>query len=135
MMARQLWPGESPLGQHLLVGRELRLREVVGVVGSVRHGGLEAAAEARMYLPLAQHPWPDLNLIARTAPGASGVASALRQAVWSVDRNQAVSTVSTVDQLLAGELAHPRFDMLILSIFAVLALSTRPSACTACART
>jgi putative ABC transport system permease protein len=122
MMARQLWPDESPLGQHLLVGRETRPREVVGVVGSVRHGSLDAPAEPRLYLPLAQHPWPELSLVVRAAPGAAGIAAAMRGAVWSVDRSQAVSAVMAFEQVLTEELAHPRFDMLLLSLFAVLAL-------------
>jgi putative ABC transport system permease protein len=75
-----------------------------------------------MYLPLAQSPWPELNLIVRAGPGTPGVAAALRQAVWSVDRDQAMSDPASFGQLLAEELARPRFDMLILSLFAVLAL-------------
>ncbi|HTG32997.1 MAG TPA: ABC transporter permease [Thermoanaerobaculia bacterium] len=121
-MARQFWPGESPLGQRLLVGRETLPREIVGVVGDVKHGSLDAPAEPRMYLPLAQYPWPELSLIVRTAPGAAGVADGLRKAVRSVDRNQAVSDLATFDQILARELARPLFDMLILVVFAVLAL-------------
>lgn len=121
-MARQFWPGESPVGQHLLVGRETRPREIVGVVGDVRHGSLDAPAEPRIYLPFVQRPWPEVSLVVRTAPGAASVAAGLRQAVWSVDRNQAVSEVLTFDQILAGQLARPRFDMLILAVFAVLAL-------------
>jgi putative ABC transport system permease protein len=121
-MARQYWPGESPLGRRLLVGRETVAREVVGVVGDVRHDSLEAPFAARMYLPVAQYPWPDLNLIVRAGAGAGGVAAGLRAAVWSVDRNQAISGAATFSQLLAHELARPRFDMLILMAFATLAL-------------
>jgi putative ABC transport system permease protein len=121
-MARQFWPGESPLGQRLVVGRETQAREVVGVVGDVKQDGLDTTAYPRMYLPLTQFPWPELSAIVRTGLKAAGVAGGLRSAVWSVDRNQAVSEVATSDQLLAGELARPRFDMLILVVFAVLAL-------------
>jgi putative ABC transport system permease protein len=121
-MVRQFWPGENPVGRNLLVGRETRPREIVGVVGDVRHGSLDVPAEPRIYLPFVQHPWPELSLIVRTAPGASSIAAGLRQAVWAVDRNQAVSEVLTFDQILAGELARPRFDMLILVFFAALAL-------------
>jgi putative ABC transport system permease protein len=121
-MARQLWPGESPLGQRLLVGRETAPREIVGLVGDVKQDGLDAPAPPRMYLPLAQYPWPELSLTVRAAAGAKGMAAGLREAVWSVDRNQAVSEAATFSQLLAGALARPRFDMLILTVFAVLAL-------------
>ncbi len=121
-MARQFWPGEDPLGQRVLVGRDTEPREIVGVVRSVRHGSLEAPAEARMYVPLDQHPWPYLSLIARADSDTQGMAGALRNAVWSVDKEQAISEVVTLDQLLSQELARPRFSMQTLTVFAALAL-------------
>jgi putative ABC transport system permease protein len=123
-MARQFWPGENPLGRRIRVarGREPAWREIVGVVGNIRHEGLHLSPRAEMYVPFAQQPMRFVRLAMRTAGDPRALAAALRQAVWKVDPDQAVSRVRTMDDVVAASTGETRFYSLLLGAFAVLAL-------------
>jgi len=129
-MARQFWQGEDALGKRFKLGSvdsQNPWATVVGVVGDVKEMGLEAPAKAEMFFPYQQLPRMIWNmprdLAVRTTGDPMSVAAAVRQAVWSVDRNQPVSNIRTMNEILAEEVAQRRIGMTLLAAFASLALA------------
>src|SRR5215207_3613719 len=124
-MARRFWPGENPVGQRLTASFHLQQgpREVVGVVGDVKSRGLDDDAAATMYLPFRQAPRPWITFVARTASDPQGFVQPVSKAVYAVDREQALSSVRTMEQVLAESLSGRRFNMTLLMTFAGLALA------------
>jgi putative ABC transport system permease protein len=123
-MARRFWPGQNPLGQRLTASFHLKqgAREVVGVVGDVKSRGLDDEAAATMYLPFRQAPRPWITFVARTASDPQGFVQPVSRAVYAVDREQALSSVRTMEQVLTESLSGRRFNMTLLMTFAGLAL-------------
>src|SRR5262249_42790563 len=121
-MARRDFPGEDPLGKRVKIGYDDLECEIVGVVGDVRHAGLDAESGAEMYTTYAQTPWPEADLVVRTAGDPAAAAAALRAAVRQVDPEQAVSRIAPLDARIAASAARPRFTLALLALFAGLAL-------------
>jgi putative ABC transport system permease protein len=124
-MARQLWPGESPVGKRLTPSfhKEQGSREVVGVVGDVKAQGLDAEAAPMMYMPYKQAPRPFLTLVARTAAAPQNYIQAISKTIYGVDKEQAITNVRTMEQVLRDSLSGQRFNMTLLIVFAALALT------------
>jgi putative ABC transport system permease protein len=121
--ARRFWPGENPVSKHVLVGRGPEPSEVVGVAADVRNKGLAEETQAQLYLPFKQLPWGDMNLLVRTAVPPMSMAQPVRAQIAAVDPDQPVTAVQTVDELMAGSRAQPRFIMVLLAVFASTALA------------
>ena len=124
-MARRFWPGQNPLGQRLTASfhEQQGPREVVGVVGDVKSRGLDDDAAATMYLPFRQAPRPWITFVARTASDPQGFVQPVSRVVYAVDKEQALSSVRTMDQVLTESLSGRRFNMTLLMTFAGLALA------------
>jgi putative ABC transport system permease protein len=124
-MARAFWPNEDPVGKRMRIaaGGEPEWREVVGVVGDIRHRGLSVPPEPEMYVPYAQQPWQSFRLAIRTTGDPIQLSSALRQAVWSVDREQPVMRVETLEKIVATSYSETTFYATLLASFAGLALA------------
>jgi putative ABC transport system permease protein len=121
--AREYFAGKNPVGNHIHVeGDPLKTREIVGVVGTIKHGSLDESPRAAMYIPVDQYPPPDMNVVIRSSGNPLQLAAALRDEVRSLDSNQAISTVRSMDDVVSGSVAQPRFASQILGLFAVLAL-------------
>jgi predicted permease len=120
-LARQVWPGQDPVGKKLLFG-DTPL-EVVGVVGDVRSGGLAAEPGSAIYIPSAMAPRSTVKLFLRTAGNPLALAAAARDAIWQVDRDQPISEIATMRQLVAQDVARPRFLTLLLGLFGALAVA------------
>jgi putative ABC transport system permease protein len=119
-LARQIFAGENPVGRRLILyGRP---REIVGVVGSVRHHGFTRDPRPEMVLPYRQFQFTGMTLVVRSEIEQSAVAEAIRAVVQSLDPQQPVYRVRAVDELLADSVAQPRFTAMLLGGFAVLAL-------------
>jgi putative ABC transport system permease protein len=119
-LARQLFPGEDPLGQHLeLYGKT---REIVGVVGSVRHRGFSGESRPEMILPYRQFQFSGMTLAVRSSLERTALATAITQAVHAVDPQQPVYRLRTMDEFLSDSVAQPRFTTLLLVVFAAVAL-------------
>jgi predicted permease len=123
-MARRFWPGESAVGKRLtLTFLPGVSREVVGVVADVKMLGLDVRDPvSAIYLPLGQAPRPQLSLVARTSLPPSSVQAALVAAVRSVDAEQPVLNVETMEDVIGESLARQRFSMFLLTAFAAVAL-------------
>jgi len=120
--ARRFWPDETVIGKRVEVGRQAA-SEVVGIAGNVRNNGLGADPEPQLYLPFAQAPWSNMNLVVRTEGEPRVVSNAVRQQVLAVDPEQPVSAIATAEELLAGARADMRFMTLLLGGFATLAFA------------
>jgi putative ABC transport system permease protein len=123
--ARRFFPNEDPVGRAIIPGegRDPVAREIVGVVGDVRHAGLDAERSPEYYVPYEQADVDRLTVVARTASGnPANVAAGLRGVVAAMDREQPVYNVRPMTQLLDESVARRRFNMMLLGGFAVLAL-------------
>ncbi|HEX5706976.1 MAG TPA: ABC transporter permease [Pyrinomonadaceae bacterium] len=127
-MARRLWPGEGPLGKRLTPGSPDTANPddwvtVVGVARDVRQFELVADPKPQMYLSYAQAGFfAPRHLVVKTEVEPLGLASAVRGAVWGIDKDQPVSNVRTMEDVLSESIAPERFSMMLLGIFAALAL-------------
>jgi putative ABC transport system permease protein len=124
-LAERYFPGEDALGKRLIVDSEKypEGNEIVGIVGDVRHKTLDAEGGAEFYRSYLQFPERSMALVVRTAAAdPTAIASSIRSAVRQVDKDQPISNVQTMDQLLADSVARRRFNMLLLGIFAGVAL-------------
>lgn len=124
--ARMIFPGEDVIGRrvHITNSEAQVWREIVGVVPDVKQFGLDQVTGPQIYEPFAQQPHSSMSFIARTEDDAAplGLAQALRQAVYTVDANQPVFNVSPVEDLVADSLADREFSLLLLLVFASVAL-------------
>ncbi|HWT02800.1 MAG TPA: ABC transporter permease [Pyrinomonadaceae bacterium] len=123
--ARRFFPGEDPVGRAIIPGEggDPVTREIVGVVGDVRHAGLDAERSPEYYVPYEQADVDRLTVVARTASGnPTNVAGALRGVFAAMDKEQPVYNVRPMTQLLDESVARRRFNMMLLGGFAALAL-------------
>ena len=119
-MARRYFPARSPLGQTIVNPHGKSV--VVGVVADVRNQGLDRDPKKQVYLPLRQSPTAGMAVVARTERDPAAFAAALRSAVWSVDAEQPIYELSTMDQILARAVFLPRMSATLLALFAGSAL-------------
>lgn len=120
-LARTLFPGEDPIGQRIvLYGRP---REIVGVVGSVRHHGFDREPRPEMIVPYRQFQFSGMTLVVRSSLDHGAVAAAISDAVHALDPQQPVYRILPLEQFLSDSVARPRFTTLLLGSFAVLALT------------
>ncbi|HEX8140372.1 MAG TPA: ABC transporter permease [Pyrinomonadaceae bacterium] len=122
-MAKKFFPGEDPIGKRLNVtnGPE-RFREIVGIVGDVKQYGLDQPTTAQTYEPYLQTPFSGMTLIVRTEGNPVAFGGSVRSQVLSIDKDQPVSRIRPLEQIVAESMARQRFAMLLLGIFAVVAL-------------
>ncbi len=121
--ARRFWPDESAVGKHIVVGRGPAATEVVGVTADVRNQGLEQDPQAQIYVPFAQLPWGEMNLLVRTALRPEEAISAVKAQIAAVDGDQPVTGIKTVEELMDSGRAQPRFTMLLVGAFSATALA------------
>jgi len=120
--ARRYWPNQNPVGKHVVIGRWPDPAEVVGVAADVKNRGLAQDTQAQLYLAFPQLPWGNMNLLVRTAVAPQTMASAVRAQISAVDPDQPVTAIQTVNELMDGSRAQPRFTMFVLGIFSATAL-------------
>jgi putative ABC transport system permease protein len=125
-MERKFWPDEDPIGKRISFQRNPQgnpiWREVVGVVGHVKHKGLEGESPVQYYIPHRQLPINTVFLVARTAVEPESLAGSVRTAIQEVDRELPVFRVTTMEQMVADSMAQRRFSMTLLGIFALVAM-------------
>jgi putative ABC transport system permease protein len=127
---RHYFPNENALGQRLRPsppGRiwnneRLTTFEIVGVVRDVKLAGLEAPSEPAYYLPASQAPLQDMTLLVRTTTDPLSIVGAVRGAVLSIDPNQPISNVSTLEKVVDESIAQRRLNMLLMGLFGGLAM-------------
>jgi putative ABC transport system permease protein len=124
--ARRYWPGEDAVGKRLSVGTPESPDDwltVVGVTKDVRQFQLDADPKPQMYLTYAQADFFNpRNLVVSTEVEPQSLATAVRNTVWAIDRDQPVSNIRTMEDVLSESIARQRFSMLLLGVFAAVAL-------------
>jgi putative ABC transport system permease protein len=123
-LAKRHWPGQDAVGKRLkLTGSKEPWRTVVGVVKDIRERGLLLEMKPAVYVPVNQVERPSpYYLVARTSHDPAGAVNALRGAVWAVDSERPVAFIRTMDQLMEENVADRARPMMLLGIFAGLAL-------------
>jgi putative ABC transport system permease protein len=130
-LAKQVWPGGDALGQRILLGggaTDSVWRTVVGIVGDVRHRGLDAEPRPEIYLPHAQFPagtgtaLRTLRVVLRTDGDPAQLTGALRAALAELDPDIPLADVQTMEEALGAWAAERRLTMLLVAGFALLAL-------------
>jgi putative ABC transport system permease protein len=126
--ARQYWPGEDAIGKRIKMGgfnSDAPWLSVVGIVKDVRQFELDIDPKPQVYFPYTQLPYSFLaprDLVVRTSADPLSLAAAVRNEVWAVDKDQPVSNITTMAEILSGSLAKQRFNTLLFAIFAAVAL-------------
>ncbi|HEV2207087.1 MAG TPA: ABC transporter permease [Candidatus Acidoferrales bacterium] len=125
-MARKFWPGKDPLGQEVGPGSpKYPLATIIGIVPDTKRLSLRETPLPEMYVPYTQKVWPSLatmDVIVRTAAAPSGITASVGEAVHAVDPDLPLANVKLLSSIVAASLTAPRFSMLILVAFGVLAL-------------
>ena len=139
-LARRSFPNEDPLGKRIWLGppesllpRELRSpdnpfvrRTIVGVIADVKSGNLDTAAGAEVYLPLEQsrgEGWENTMMLAvRSSLPTDSLAAAIREEVRTLDRDQPVTGIATMEERVSRTMSEPRFNTLLLGLFAGIAM-------------
>ncbi len=128
--ARRFWPNQDPVGKRILSGFDQdQWSTIIGIVGNVKHSGLDAEINPETYYNYLQIP-PEavavaeasMALVIRTNTAPLAMVSAVRNEVRGLDPDQPVFDVKTMEDVVYGSVAQPRFRSLLLSLFAGLAL-------------
>jgi putative ABC transport system permease protein len=121
-LARHYWGEESPLGRRISADSGKTWVTVVGVVGDVRHYGLDRNPTDELYMPFAQVPIREGSLLVRTTGDPHTAASIVQEEVKAIDPDQPIANVETLEELRGESLASPRLTASLLTMFALLAL-------------
>jgi len=124
-LAKRLLPDRDPLGQPIHFGpEEGPPYTIVGVIGDVKQTSLTIETDDAVYVAMPQWHWVDsvMTLVIRAHGDAASLTPAVRAAIWSVDRNQAIARVGTMDSLVARSEADRRFALILFEAFGLVAL-------------
>ncbi|HEY7179984.1 MAG TPA: ABC transporter permease [Blastocatellia bacterium] len=125
-MAKKIFTDEDPIGKRITFdggGNNSDWQEIVGVVGDVKQYGLDQATPLQTYEPYTQQTSPGMTLVARASGDPTRLTAAIRNAVLQLDKEQPIANVRTLDRILSTSVAQQRFSMLLLGVFAAVAMS------------
>ncbi|MGA2353512.1 MAG: ABC transporter permease [Terriglobales bacterium] len=122
-LARTVFPGQDPIGKQITkFGPDSLTLQIIGIVGNVRHVGLDAAPRSEIYQLLGQAQWPSIFVAIRSATSdPTSLTSSAQNAVWSVNKDVPLANIRTMQDLIANSVQRRRFSMLLLTIFAAIA--------------
>jgi putative ABC transport system permease protein len=124
MFARRFFRGQDPVGKHLQLPDATRPeREIVGVVGAVLDTGLDQEPQPTIYFPSLQSPDQTMSLVVRTALPPSSILPGIKNAIWTVDKDQPIFNVRPMNEIISGITSAQRVAFLTLDAFAFLALA------------
>ena len=125
-LAEKTFPGEDPIGKHIKPGFSTfgpsKMREIVGIVGDVKHRALNRPDDSEVYVPEEQLGIGFMSGVVRTDAPTASLVPAIREIVASLDKDIPLYEVKTMDDYVAGSVAQPRLSSTLLGIFAALAL-------------
>jgi predicted permease len=122
-LARELWPGQDPVGKRLKFGGADPWSRIIGVVGDIRHLGPASAPRAEVYQPATQRSFPFMAFVVRTAGDPHLAAASIRRAAAELDPSMPLAKLRTMDEHLAVALAKPKFFSTLVTVFGVLAVT------------
>jgi len=121
-MARHLWPDSDPIGKQIELLDDKKPATIVGIVGDIRQSSLSDPAPAQVYFAYAQNPDIFATLVVRTEGDPMSMANAVRQAVWSIDSDQPMWKVRSLESMMARSIGDRRYLAQLLSVYSGLAL-------------
>lgn len=123
-LARKYFSKENPVGRHLYLSSDDGQvgREIIGVIKDVHHSGLSEESGAEIYAAHTQHPWGAITMVVRANSEPKSLVAAVRREVNALDKELPVYSVKTLEEYLSSSVAQPRFQTLLLVIFAGVAL-------------
>jgi len=125
-MAQQLWPNQDPIGRRLHYGGvtdKYPWETVVGIVGRVKQYTLDSDSRIAFYRPQTQNPTPAMNVVLRSGAAPATLASAVKLQIHELDSDLPLYNVRTMEQRIDESLVRRRFSMLLLALFACVALA------------
>jgi putative ABC transport system permease protein len=124
-LARQYWPNESPLGKRIRFGppeSNEPWHTIIGVAGTVRHARLDRDLRETIYVPYLQIPVNGMAIALRSSSDPQSLGGAVRKEVLAMDKDQPITNVLTMNEIVSRSIWQPRFYAMLFGIFAVLAL-------------
>jgi putative ABC transport system permease protein len=124
--AKRYWPDGDPIGRRIKLGRQDSINPwmtVVGVVGNVRHFGLDDVARREMFRPYSQAAWPLMTIVTKTSANPTSFAASIRAALQKIDPDLPVARVNTMETIERDSLGSRRFPMMLLGAFGAVALA------------
>jgi putative ABC transport system permease protein len=127
-LAKKFWPNEEAIGKRISFSMdEPKWYQIVGVVGNVKHRGLDTEEKPEIYVPFLQPLFrdgtvPSMYVVVRTIGEPAAITGLLRNEVSAIDRDQPISSVLTMEQRISDSVAPRRFNMFLLTLFATLAV-------------
>jgi len=123
-LARHKFANVDPMGQRIHVGNPDIWYTIVGVVGDVRQMSLALSQSDAVYITVDQWHWVDteMSLVVRTLGDPDAHAADIRSAIWSVDKDQPIMRIATMDHLLSASAAERRFALILFETFAIVSL-------------
>lgn len=118
--ARRWFPGEKVVGKHILFGNTPI--EIIGLVRDIRQRDMSLEADPTMYIHVEQNGRVRMNIMVRTEGDPLSYVGVLREAIWSVDRLQPITSIYTFDDVLSASLARPKLLTVLLGVFGVVGL-------------
>jgi putative ABC transport system permease protein len=126
-LARRFFPEGDAIGKHLTIDSpvpgEPTPLEIVGIVGNVKHSGLERESGPQIYEPYLQHPYPGMTLVVRASPDPMSLATAIRSELRALEGNLLISGITRMEDRVAGGARSRRFNTLLMAVFAAVALT------------
>ena len=127
-MASKFWPNEDPVGKRMAIGessKDTSWRTIIGVVGDMRHASLTEAPVPTAFIDYRQdlESWPRMAFVIKTNSDAAGLATAVRTSLVTIDPQQPVYAIETMDKLLSTSVASRRFVMSLIGSLAFIALA------------
>jgi putative ABC transport system permease protein len=122
-MAKKFFPNEDPIGKRLIISWDPKVTdEIVGIVADIKEYALDREPNAAIYWPHPREPYQFMNLIVRASGDPMLLASAVQKEIRALDPDQPVANVRTLREVVSNSIARPRFNALLLAIFAGVAL-------------
>ena len=121
-MAQRFWPNESAIGKRVTLVNQKRAVEIVGVVGDVERYGLGENVQPEIFYPYSQQPRGAAYVVVRTSTPAGVFREALQGRLTNIDSEIRLSRTSSMDDLIRSSLKRPRFNLILVAIFAMTAL-------------
>ncbi|MBA3243445.1 MAG: ABC transporter permease, partial [Acidobacteria bacterium] len=127
-LARKYWPGQDPLGKRVRGtgapgGPEPPWQMIVGMVGDIRQGALDAPPKPQIYYPYLQTPSLNMTFVVSTSSDPLTLVPALRREILAIDREQPLANIATLDNIVSDSVYLNRFSMILIGIFAAVALA------------
>jgi putative ABC transport system permease protein len=122
---KRYFPNDDPVGKRFTFGGggpNARWITIVGVVRDTKRQGVDQPVRIESWMPLAQMPSGSMDVVLRTTGDPLALSNAVREAVWSLDRDLPIPSIQSIEQILSERVAQRRLNMLLLGLFALVAL-------------